>query len=90
MRSRPGRSVTSILPPGRNATLHGLTNPSATGTTSNATFDFCSGASVWPRERRLLIRVIGRPRIDGRAGLLRTPQPRQQRQNGEPGYEPIR
>ena len=48
IRSRPGRSVTSILPLGRNATLHGLTSPSATVTTSKATFDFCSGASVWP------------------------------------------
>jgi hypothetical protein len=45
-RSRPGRSVTSILPPGRNARLHGFWKPSATGTTLNATPSFFSGARV--------------------------------------------
>src|SRR5687768_15380415 len=47
-RRRPGLSVISILPPGRNATDHGFCSPSRTVTTSNATPDFFSGASVCP------------------------------------------
>src|SRR6476620_2942596 len=47
-RRRPGLSVTSILPLGRKASAPGFPNPFTTVTTSNATFDLCSGASVWP------------------------------------------
>src|SRR5688500_17984034 len=47
-RSRPGRSVISILPPGRNARPHGFCRPSTTVTTSKATPAFFSGASVCP------------------------------------------
>ena len=41
-------SVTSILPPGRNAMAQGLCNPDTTVVWSNATFDFRSGAWYWP------------------------------------------
>ncbi len=41
IRSRPGRSVTSISPVGRNARLHGLTRPEATTETRT----FCTDVS---------------------------------------------
>ncbi len=39
MRMRPGRSVTSIVPSGRNASAHGLTRPLATVRTSSSPAD---------------------------------------------------
>ena len=44
----PGCSVTSIRPSGRKAMPHGFCRPSATVTTSNATFALRSGARVCP------------------------------------------
>ena len=70
-RSRPGRSVTSILPPGRNAMPHGFSSPSATVTTSNATFDALHGRSGLPRKGRALIRRVRR---SGVGAALRGPR----------------
>ena len=47
-RRRPGFSVTSALPSGRNAMPHGNSRPVATVTTSNATFESLIGARVCP------------------------------------------
>ena len=64
-RRRPGRSVTSIRPSGRKAMPHGFSRPSATVTTSNATFALRSGARVCPAKAGVWPVAVRRASLDG-------------------------